>query len=110
MLSPPPPPPPRRPPELLRDGILSAKTDVYSFGVLLIELWTGKKAWGGHSPARIIYLVACGGKHLEMPEDSPTDVKALVDSCLSQNPSDRPDFAAVLDTLQAMLAARATST
>ncbi|OMO85525.1 hypothetical protein CCACVL1_10127 [Corchorus capsularis] len=31
-------------PEFFNDGLLSEKTDVYSFGKLLIELFTGKKA------------------------------------------------------------------
>lgn len=33
------------PPELLLTGRLSSKVDVYSFGILLWELWEGMPAW-----------------------------------------------------------------
>ena len=42
------------PPELLAKGVLSKAADVYSFGVIMYELWTQTRAWAGadlESPA-----------------------------------------------------------
>ena len=35
------------PPELLVKGVLSKAADVYSFGVLMVELWSQSRAWAG---------------------------------------------------------------
>ena len=35
------------PPELLASGVLSKAADVYSFGVLMVELWSQSRAWAG---------------------------------------------------------------
>ena len=35
------------PPELLTEGKLSKAVDVYAFGVVLWEMCTGKRPWGG---------------------------------------------------------------
>ena len=37
------------PPELLASGVLSKAADVYSFGVLMVELWSQSRAWAGAS-------------------------------------------------------------
>ncbi|KAL4525468.1 hypothetical protein Ndes2437A_g03928 [Nannochloris sp. 'desiccata'] len=34
------------PPELLLEGLMTKSGDVYSFGVILYELWTGKTSLG----------------------------------------------------------------
>lgn len=49
------------PPELVSQGILSPATDAFSLGVLLLEMWHGRRAWLGYPPIRVLSSVAAGG-------------------------------------------------
>jgi serine/threonine protein kinase len=44
-------------PEVLSSGRVTEKADVYSFGVLLWELVTGKTPWAEHTSFQVIYQV-----------------------------------------------------
>ncbi|GAB4820761.1 hypothetical protein N2152v2_007807 [Parachlorella kessleri] len=89
------------PPELLMEGKLTAAVDVYSLGVLLWEMWQGKRAWERVMPVHVISAVLTKG--LAAPESAPPDLKALIDRCLARNPADRPSIKEVLADLSSML-------
>ena len=42
-----------QPPELLMEGLLSPATDVYSYGVVLLEMWAGAPIWRGMTVAQV---------------------------------------------------------
>ena len=42
-----------RPPELLESGTLTKAADVYAFGVILWEIYSGRRAWAGSSMAQV---------------------------------------------------------
>lgn len=82
-----------RPPELLKDGLLTKAADVYAFGVLLWELYNGKRAWAGANVGQVIFAVTCREEPpLVMPLSAPQDLQILVGSCLAANYKDRPSF------------------
>ncbi|KAK9865060.1 hypothetical protein WJX84_008297 [Apatococcus fuscideae] len=88
------------PPELMLHGSLSRATDVYSFGVLLWELYTGQRPWAGLRQPKIVVTVTLEGKQLEFPFGTPNNFKVLAESCMSRNPRRRPTFDQVLKDLE----------
>ena len=55
------------PPELLVQGVLTKAADVFAFGVILWELWTGSGAWAGAHA-----LPRCSASQLVLlPSDAP---------------------------------------
>ena len=89
-------------PELLSNGQLSKSGDVYSFGVLCLEMWTGERAWKGASIAQVIFRISCRGEALQAPDDVPEPLKSLMASCLGAAEK-RPTFDDVVMQLEAML-------
>lgn len=63
------------PPELLSEGRISAACDVYSFGVLLYEMWTGRSAWQGCAAPQVMHLVTSDAARLLMPDDAPPGLR-----------------------------------
>ena len=59
------------PPELLLEGKLSKSADVYAYGVLLFELFTADRPWGGLRHAEVLHKVAVKHERLQLPEDAP---------------------------------------
>ena len=91
-----------QPPELLRDGLLSAKTDVYSFGVLLFELFTSARAYGGLRPANITYAKLTGAHPLLLPRECPQAFCQLQRDCTAQDAEARPTFEGIAQRIEAM--------
>jgi serine/threonine protein kinase len=91
-------------PEQIRGEHLDARSDVYSFGCMLFELFCGRPPFTGGSPDELLQ------KHLKSPVPSVTansaeinpDFANLITRMMSKNRSDRPDsMRAVLDTIEA---------
>ena len=90
-------------PEILMDGLLTQAADVYSFGVILWELWAGKRAWGELSIAQILFAVGCKGEAVKIPKAAPSDYADLMRDCLSLERSKRPSFVEIVPRIDAML-------
>lgn len=46
------------PPETLTEGVVSRATDIYSFGVLMWQMYHSSRPWSGMTHAQIITKVA----------------------------------------------------
>eukprot|EP00887_Chlorella_sp_A99_P005032 scaffold4.g5032.t1 len=79
------------PPELIADGVLTKAADVYAFGVILWEIYVGRRAWEGMKPTEVLKAVASHGK-LEFPPQTPHRLKVLGERCMEFDPALRPTF------------------
>jgi hypothetical protein len=48
-------------PELVVDGLLTKAADVFSYGVLLLEMINGRRVWKGRSFMQILSSISSGG-------------------------------------------------
>lgn len=76
------------PPELLMEGKMSKAVDVWSFGVVLWEMYVGRAPFAGLSHSQVLHIVGTG-KGLTLPTDAPVGFIELLGSCLARSPDDR---------------------
>lgn len=94
-------------PETLSDDILTKKSDIYSFGIILWELLTFKRPYNIDSkdaaaPFRLALAIMEDDKRPEIPSDHSTfpgswdpaleSYIKLILHCWEKSPDDRPDF------------------
>ncbi|KAG0586838.1 hypothetical protein KC19_2G121500 [Ceratodon purpureus] len=103
-------------PEYATMGQLSEKADVYSFGVLLLEVVSGRKNLDYNMPQHKVYLCQWGRElfnnsnvmelvdpALSLSKDEETEVRRIINIallCLQVEPERRPTMGAVVATLE----------
>eukprot|EP00210_Caulerpa_lentillifera_P000834 g807.t1 len=87
-------------PELLREGLLSMKTDVYSFGMVLWEMVIGTEPFTGKSEVEVMLMVS-DGKRPHSLASIPGELGVVMRLCLQQDYTDRPGFDLIVATLEA---------
>nr|ASM47216.1 lysm-containing receptor kinase 17 [Parasponia rigida] len=106
-------------PEYLENGLVSTKLDVYAFGVLLLEMLTGKEVSVLYDEHRLLSDVFSGVLNNEgkeslshfidptMQEMYPSEIVKIVvqvmDRCLKKNPEVRPPMDEVVQLLSKAL-------
>ncbi|KAK9829800.1 hypothetical protein WJX72_007980 [[Myrmecia] bisecta] len=76
-------------PELLMGTRMSVACDIFSFGTVLWEIVTGKKAKRGER------------RTPRVPRECPQEVADLIERCCAFDPADRPSIKEVIEILQA---------
>lgn len=88
------------PPEVLTSGSLKPSSDVYSYGVLLMQLWSGQLPYQGHNFAQIIFEASQGRTPPVPPNlQAPDVIKDLIRECTSPIAVHRPTMREVIDRL-----------
>lgn len=91
------------PPELLLTGRLSSKVDVYSFGILLWELWEGRPAWEGLMHGEIIRKVVIDNARPQFSRTCDPHYRKLVELCWITDQDERPELDEVLEGISWLL-------
>ncbi|KAK9822810.1 hypothetical protein WJX81_001964 [Elliptochloris bilobata] len=98
-----------QPAELLRDGKLSPAADgagaVYSFAILMYELYVGHPAYEGFISSQVMFMVCVGNARPDLPHGMSPAFLQLLTECWAIDPAARPSFEAILPRLRAMLQA-----
>ncbi|OVA16198.1 Protein kinase domain [Macleaya cordata] len=107
-------------PEYAATGRVTTKVDVYSFGVILMELITGRKALDDTQPEESMHLVSWFRRmHLnketfpkaidptiDITEDTMATIRTIAElagHCCAREPYQRPDMGHIVNTLSSLV-------
>ena len=76
-------------PEQVQRGISDARSDIYSLGIVLFELLTGKKPFDGETPIQIAYMHV--NERIPAPSTLRADIPASLDAVIVKATSPNPD-------------------
>ncbi|KAL2612981.1 hypothetical protein R1flu_024673 [Riccia fluitans] len=86
-------------PEMIRNKCFSTKTDVYGFGIVLWELFTGHMPYEEMSAIQAAFAVAHKHTRPAIPDSCPRPLKQLMEECWAENPEKRPHFWQIVQRL-----------
>jgi len=96
--------------EALVDRVYTHKSDVWSFGVLLWELFTlGGSPYPG-LPANEVYQYLMEGQRMDIPVNCPDEMYEIMCNCWQHSPDDRASFADLVARLDKLLDDRSAET
>lgn len=75
------------------------KAEIYSFGIVLWEIVTGKIPFEGCDSEKIYQLVAVGQNQEPLGEECPSELQEIIDDCRAYEPSRRPSVSEILEKL-----------
>jgi len=94
--------------EVLRDNEFSSKSDVWSFGVCMWEIFEkGKEPYADCSDFQVSEWVL-NGDRLERPTECAEDLYTVMTSCWAETPSERPTFQHLIDNICKVMEDRKT--
>ncbi|XP_052283250.1 tyrosine-protein kinase CSK-like isoform X2 [Dreissena polymorpha] len=87
-------------PESLRDNKFTSKSDMWSFGILLWEIYSFGRVPYPRIPLSDVVMHVERGYRMEAPEGCPPEIYQIMTDAWKKDPVTRPTFAAVLKRLQ----------
>ncbi|KAH7849097.1 hypothetical protein Vadar_012892 [Vaccinium darrowii] len=86
-------------PEVIEHKPYDRKADVFSFGIVLWELLTGKLPYDHLSPLQAAVGVVQQGLRPTVPTNTNPKMVQLLERCWQQDPSSRPEFSEITEIL-----------
>ncbi|CAM9499846.1 unnamed protein product [Chrysoparadoxa australica] len=86
-------------PEIIRQESYTEKADVYSFAIVMWEVFSGKEPYGGVNGMEVAYAAAEDGLRPIIPDTVPEGYADLMRKCWADDQHARPGFTQVLDEL-----------
>ncbi|KAI1895658.1 hypothetical protein AGOR_G00108490 [Albula goreensis] len=87
------------PPEAFLEGIFTCKTDTWSFGVLLWEIFSlGYMPYPCKTNQEVLEFVTSGGR-MDPPKSCPGPVYRIMTQCWQHCPEHRPNFSIILERI-----------
>jgi len=92
-------------PEIMDDTIpkYSTKSDIFSFGVILWELLTGKHPFKGDKPPEGIQTFIKSGNRLPLNKDWDPTLYNIIESCWNADPNARPPVSEIVTLIEKRL-------
>ena len=79
-------------PELLEDNTFTEKSDVYSYAIVLWEIWDRGVPWRGLKPVQITRQVVDKHQRPPVPPAMPAELRKLMVRAWAHKPGARPSF------------------
>ncbi|KAK0405918.1 hypothetical protein QR680_018261 [Steinernema hermaphroditum] len=89
--------------ESLKEYEYTSKSDVWSFGVLLFEVFSLGEPPYPDIPVQELLVFLEEGRRMKPPKCAPDDIAEIMQRCWKANPTDRPSFKTLRDELATML-------
>ncbi|XP_015194744.2 tyrosine-protein kinase receptor [Lepisosteus oculatus] len=87
------------PPEAFLEGVFTCKTDTWSFGVLLWEIFSlGYMPYPCKTNQEVLEFVTSGGR-MDPPKSCPGPVYRIMTQCWQHCPEHRPNFSTILERI-----------
>lgn len=88
-------------PEVLTSSIYTEKCDLYSYGVILCELFSGRQVYSEPEFTQmkigtLLYKICNSGLRPQIPVFLPLIIKNTISECLDADPDLRPNFSEVV--------------
>lgn len=86
-------------PESLRDRVYGKATDVYTWGVLISEVFTEKEPFADMELLVAATQIRDSGLVPELPEEVPPQISEIAKSCWDRDPDSRPDMKKIVNKM-----------
>ena len=87
-------------PEIFKNRVFSFASDVYSFGIMVWEMYTCEEPYRGMNSMQIMWAVGNDGTRPEIPADCPGNIRDLLVRCWQGDRKLRPKIDEVVKCLE----------